>query len=174
MPKDTFSRDGPGNRSSREVRQGIQAGWPARLSIPQAKDLWPDSTASVSCLAIPLCIPTLAFGIICNHHRTADADHSPCGPALSHCRFSGDGQKDQAVAVCGRKSLGLAMISNPSANFTPWMIFCNWLWPSRRRQVFCGAVNRLEHHGKRGLVRGGSRGSDRIVSISTVTISPQK
>src|SRR5271167_4184111 len=29
------------------------------------------------------------------------------------------------------------MTSHPSVNFTPRMIFGNWLWPSTRRQVFC-------------------------------------
>jgi len=25
----------------------------------------------------------------------------------------------------------------PSVNFTPWISFGNWLWPSIRRQFFC-------------------------------------
>ena len=28
-------------------------------------------------------------------------------------------------------------------NFTPWMIFGNWLWPSRRRQLFCAPSTSL-------------------------------
>jgi hypothetical protein len=28
------------------------------------------------------------------------------------------------------------MTSIPSANFTPWISFGNWLWPSIRRQLF--------------------------------------
>ena len=35
------------------------------------------------------------------------------------------------------------MTSYPSANFTPRMIFGNWLWPSRRRQVFCAPSTSL-------------------------------
>src|SRR5215470_10066841 len=35
------------------------------------------------------------------------------------------------------------MTSHPSVNFTPRMIFGNWLWPSRRRQVFCAPSTNL-------------------------------
>src|SRR3984957_21039245 len=35
------------------------------------------------------------------------------------------------------------MTSHPSVNFTPRMIFGNWLWPSRRRQVFCAPSTSL-------------------------------
>src|SRR5436309_4023818 len=31
----------------------------------------------------------------------------------------------------------------PSVNFTPWISFGNWLWPSSRRQVFCAASTSL-------------------------------
>ena len=30
---------------------------------------------------------------------------------------------------------GLTTTSSPSVNFTPWMIFGNWLWPSSLRQL---------------------------------------
>src|SRR5271165_6752821 len=35
------------------------------------------------------------------------------------------------------------MTSHPSVNFTPRIIFGNWLWPSRRRQVFCAPSTSL-------------------------------
>ena len=37
----------------------------------------------------------------------------------------------------------MAATSSPSMNFTPWMIFGNWLWPSRRRQLFCAPSTSL-------------------------------
>jgi len=43
------------------------------------------------------------------------------------------------------------MTSIPSANFTPWISFGNWLWPSMRRQLLLGALDKLEDHGERGL-----------------------
>ena len=39
---------------------------------------------------------------------------------------------------------GLTTTSSPSVNFTPWMIFGNWLWPSSLRQVFCAPSTSLK------------------------------
>ena len=36
------------------------------------------------------------------------------------------------------------MTSIPSANFTPWISFGNWLWPSIRRQLFCAPSTSLK------------------------------
>jgi len=36
------------------------------------------------------------------------------------------------------------MTSIPSANFTPWISFGNWLWPSIRRQLFWAASTSLK------------------------------
>jgi hypothetical protein len=47
----------------------------------------------------------------------------------------------------------LPITSIPSVNLTPWISFGNWLWPSMRRQIFLRAFDKLEDHGKRGLVR---------------------
>src|SRR6266404_2472391 len=56
----------------------------------------------------------------------------------------GDGLAGQAAAVMGWRSVGLAMISIPSLNVTPRTSFGNWLWPSRRRQLFCAASSSLK------------------------------
>ena len=39
---------------------------------------------------------------------------------------------------------GLTATSSSSVNFTPWMIFGNWLWPSSLRQVFCAPSTSLK------------------------------
>ena len=39
---------------------------------------------------------------------------------------------------------GLRTTSSPSVNFTPWMIFGNWLWPSSLRQFFCAPSTSLK------------------------------
>src|ERR1700736_381792 len=36
------------------------------------------------------------------------------------------------------------MTSIPSVNFTPWISFGNWLWPSIRRQLFCAPSTSLK------------------------------
>src|SRR5207302_9186029 len=36
------------------------------------------------------------------------------------------------------------MTSIPSVNFTPWISFGNWLWPSMRRQFFCAPSTSLK------------------------------
>src|SRR5258705_13609663 len=36
------------------------------------------------------------------------------------------------------------MTSIPSVNFTPWISFGNWLWPSMRRQLFCAPSTSLK------------------------------
>ena len=36
------------------------------------------------------------------------------------------------------------MTSIPSPNFTPWISFGNWLWPSIRRQLFWGPSTSLK------------------------------
>src|SRR6266446_72266 len=56
----------------------------------------------------------------------------------------GDGLAGQAAAVMGWRSVGLAMTSIPSLNVTPRTSFGNWLWPSRRRQLFCAASSSLK------------------------------
>src|SRR6266850_2393143 len=56
----------------------------------------------------------------------------------------GDGLAGQAAAVVGSRSVGLAMTSIPSLNVTPRTSFGNWLWPSRRRQLFCAASSSLK------------------------------
>src|ERR1700688_4174647 len=56
----------------------------------------------------------------------------------------GDGVAGQAAAVMGRRSAGLAMTSIPLLNVTPRTSFGNWLWPSRRRQLFCAASSSLK------------------------------
>src|SRR6266403_4122147 len=56
----------------------------------------------------------------------------------------GDGLAGQAAAVMGWRSVGLAMTSIPSLNVTPRTSFGNWLWPSRRRQLFCAASSNLK------------------------------
>ena len=38
----------------------------------------------------------------------------------------------------------LPMTSMPSVNFTPWITFGNWLWPSKRRQLFCAPSTSLK------------------------------
>ena len=56
----------------------------------------------------------------------------------------GDGRAGQAAAVAGWRSVGLAMTSIPSLNVTPRTSFGNWLWPSRRRQLFCAPSSGLK------------------------------
>ena len=56
----------------------------------------------------------------------------------------GDGLAGQAAAVMGWRSVGLAMTSIPSLNVTPRTSFGNWLWPSRRRQLFCAPSSSLK------------------------------
>src|SRR5467141_1434415 len=56
----------------------------------------------------------------------------------------GDGLAGQAAAVMGWRSVGLAMTSIPSLNVTPRTSFGNWLWPSRRRQLFCAVSSSLK------------------------------
>src|SRR6266446_10189084 len=56
----------------------------------------------------------------------------------------GDGLAGQAAAVMGWRSVGLAMTSIPLLNVTPRTSFGNWLWPSRRRQLFCAASSSLK------------------------------
>ena len=53
--------------------------------------------------------------------------------------------------------------SIPSVNFTPDN-FGNWLYPSRRRQLFLGGLGELECHGERGLVREASLGAHGAVT----------
>src|ERR1700736_2557005 len=55
-----------------------------------------------------------------------------------------DGRTGQAAAVVGCRSVGLAMTSIPSLNVTPRTSFGNWLWPSRRRQLFCAPSSNLK------------------------------
>src|ERR1700736_5339675 len=55
-----------------------------------------------------------------------------------------DGRTGQAAAVVGCRSVGLAMTSIPSLNVTPRTSFGNWLWPSRRRQLFCAPSTSLK------------------------------
>src|SRR5271166_1016173 len=57
------------------------------------------------------------------------------------------------------------MTSIPSANFTPWISFGNWLWPSIRRQLFWapstnGDAYRLQPERPR---RGGGPRTQRFV-----------
>ena len=54
----------------------------------------------------------------------------------------GDGRAGPAVA--GWRSVGLAMTSIPLLNVTPRTSFGNWLWPSRRRQLFCAPSSNLK------------------------------
>jgi hypothetical protein len=54
--------------------------------------------------------------------------------------------------------------SIPSVNFTPRMTFGNWLWPSRRRQLFFSGLSKLEDHRQRGLIRETSLGSHGAVA----------
>ncbi|MGY4281326.1 uncharacterized protein YjbI with pentapeptide repeats [Bradyrhizobium sp. LM2.7] len=50
----------------------------------------------------------------------------------------------QAAAVIGWRSVGVAMTSIPLLNVPPRTTFGNWLWPSRRRQLFCAASSNLK------------------------------
>jgi hypothetical protein len=50
----------------------------------------------------------------------------------------GDGRNDQAASGCWLTA------SMPSMNFTPVISFGNWLWPSRRRQLFSAVCARLK------------------------------
>src|SRR5215475_13606711 len=55
------------------------------------------------------------------------------------------------------------MTSIPSLNVTPRTSFGNWLWPSRRRQLFCAPSTSFDH-GERGPVRQTTLRSDGAVA----------
>ncbi len=76
----------------------------------------------------------------------------------------GDGLIGQAAA--GLSLAGLATTSSPSANFTPRISFGNWLWPSRRRHLFCAASTSLKTMAS--AVRFDMHPFDRIVRWRTV------
>src|SRR5437868_1999394 len=58
------------------------------------------------------------------------------------------------------------MTSIPSANFTPWISFGNWLWPSIRRQLFWAPSTSLKTMASAVLFD--RQPFDRIVRCQTV------
>ena len=60
--------------------------------------------------------------------------------------------------------VGLAMTSMPSLNVTARTSFDNWLWPSRRRQLFCAASSSLKTIASAVPVGQATLRSDRAVA----------
>jgi hypothetical protein len=58
------------------------------------------------------------------------------------------------------------MTSIPSLNVTPRASFGNWLWPSRRRQLFCAGLEQFEDHF--ALVNGGLDEGEQPVRVVAV------
>jgi hypothetical protein len=84
--------------------------------------------------------PELLDQLLANYEKPEDLTGADGELSLNF----GDGLAGQAAAVVGWRSVGLAMTSIPSLNVTPRTSFGNWLWPSRRRQLFCAASSSLK------------------------------
>ena len=96
---------------------------------------------------------------------------------IGHCAlrailcFNREDCFDTALLSMGNAALRETSI--PSANFTPWISFGNWLWPSIRRQLFWVPSTSLRRYARR-MIRARTMPSATLNGVVPVAAAQRK